>query len=86
LEFNVPFQHKYGYIRDEGEQVVAIANVMSQCTIKYQTELMTNLPSSKRTLNLNAGHWCISYGTSPFSTWPFLLSSSFAILCVSRPS
>jgi len=19
LEFNVPFQHKYGYIRDEGE-------------------------------------------------------------------
>jgi len=22
LEFNVPFQHKYGYIRDEGESVV----------------------------------------------------------------
>jgi len=22
LEFNVPFQHKYGYIRDEGQSMV----------------------------------------------------------------
>jgi len=24
LEFNVPFQHKYGYIRDEQSQLIAI--------------------------------------------------------------
>jgi len=24
LEFNVPFQHKYGYIRDEGSRVLPV--------------------------------------------------------------
>jgi len=30
LEFNVPFQHKYGYIRDEGGQSSMLAINMSK--------------------------------------------------------
>jgi len=29
LEFNVPFQHKYGYIRDEDYQVYDCSSVIS---------------------------------------------------------
>jgi len=43
LEFNVPFQHKYGYIRDEAsvtdsEELLATANVsLSVRRLNYYT-------------------------------------------------
>jgi len=36
LEFNVPFQHKYGYIRDEGETCDALSRSAGELDRKYK--------------------------------------------------
>jgi len=34
LEFNVPFQHKYGYIRDESDQYRVIKRVQNKTVLQ----------------------------------------------------
>jgi len=44
LEFNVPFQHKYGYIRDDGKNVqipLPCQVVTVQCTHEIISILVT---------------------------------------------
>jgi len=40
LEFNVPFQHKYGYIRDEGSYVNLLHMIKAKKYMNLQKQLM----------------------------------------------
>jgi len=40
LEFNVPFQHKYGYIRDEFDNLPTLAPVPTNLHICHQYGLL----------------------------------------------
>jgi len=35
LEFNVPFQHKYGYIRDDGEDTIEFSSTVLPALSPY---------------------------------------------------
>ena len=48
LEFNVPFQHKYGYIRDEGKVIIyTIYKILSSTVCHFRLDFYTGIPNCR---------------------------------------